>query len=66
MTSATKDLDNKLDNLLSSLDLDLEGKLVQSFSIRGAFKIFEPTFSLFLSEWMENCNTYGRCEYSSE
>ncbi|PPQ97115.1 hypothetical protein CVT26_000597 [Gymnopilus dilepis] len=64
MTSATKDLDNKLDNLLSSLDLDLEGKLVQSLSIRGAFKVFEPTFSLFLSEWMENCNTYGRFNWS--
>lgn len=65
MTSATKDLDVKLDNALSSMTLDTEGKLVQPLSLRGAFKVFEPTFNLFLSEWMENCNVFGRCKYSS-
>ena len=62
MTSATKDLDNKLGGALQSLDLDLEGKLVQTMSLRGVFKIFEPTFNPFLSEWIENCSTNGACE----
>ncbi|KAF8962842.1 SAC3/GANP/Nin1/mts3/eIF-3 p25 family-domain-containing protein [Flammula alnicola] len=60
MTSATKDLDIKLDAALDSLTLDTEGKLVQTLSLRGVFKIFEPTFHSFLSEWMENCNINGR------
>jgi len=61
MTSETKNLDNKLQALLSSLSIDTEGKLVRSLSLKGAFKVFEQTFGLFLNEWMENCNTYGRC-----
>jgi hypothetical protein len=62
MTSATKDLDNKLGGALQSLDLDLEGKLVQTLSWRSVFKIFEPTFSSFLNEWIDNCSTNGACE----
>lgn len=62
MTSATKDLDNKLGGVLQMLDLDLEGKLIQTLSLRGVFKIFEPTFNSFLSEWIENCSTNGACE----
>ena len=62
MTSSTKDLDKKLDDALSSLTLDTEGKLVQSMSLRGTFKMFDTSFDSFISEWMENCNTNGRCE----
>ena len=62
MTSATKDLDNIFDGALQSLDLDLEGKLVQTLSLRGVFKLFEPTFHSFLSEWIENCSINGVCE----
>src|SRR6266436_5608507 len=65
MTSSTKDLDNKLDGALSSLTLDVEGKLVRSMSLRESFKIFEPTFDMSLSEWMENCKMSGRCEIHS-
>ena len=66
MTSSTKDLDKKLDDAISSLTLDTEGSLVQLLSLRGSFKLFDPTFDSFLGEWMENCNTNGRCEiYSS-
>jgi hypothetical protein len=60
MTSSTKDLDNKLGGALSSLTLDMEGKLVRSMSLRESFKIFEPIFDTFLNEWMENCKTSGR------
>jgi len=59
MTSATKDLDNKLSDALQSLDLDLEGKLIQTMSLRGVFKLFEPAFNPFLSEWIEHCSTNG-------
>jgi nuclear mRNA export protein SAC3 len=62
MTSATKDLDNTLNGALQSLDLDLEGKLVQTLSLKGVFKLFEPIFNSFLSEWIENCSTNGVCE----
>lgn len=61
MTSSTKDLDKKLD-ALSLLALDTEGKLVQLLSLRGSFKMFETSFDSFIGEWMENCNTNGRCE----
>ena len=62
MTSATKDLDNMLDGALQSLDLDLEGKLVQTLSPRGVFKLFEPTLNAFLNEWIEDCSTNRDCE----
>ncbi|KIM44074.1 hypothetical protein M413DRAFT_9323 [Hebeloma cylindrosporum] len=60
MTSSTKDLDKKLDDALSLLALDTEGRLVQLTSLRGCFKMFDPTFDTFIGEWMENCNTNGR------
>lgn len=63
MTSATKDLDIKLENALSSLTLDTEGLLVRPLSLKAAFKVFDRTFHLFLSEWMENCNVFGRCKH---
>jgi hypothetical protein len=63
MTSATKDLDNILNDALHSLDLDLEGKLVQTLSLRGVFKLFEPTLYTFLNEWIENCSTNRDCEW---
>ena len=62
MTSATKDLDNILNGALQSLDLDLEGKLVQSMSLKGVFKLFEPTLNSFLNEWIDNCSTNRDCE----
>lgn len=62
MTSSTKDLDKKLDDALSLLTLDTEGKLVQLLSLRGSFKMFDTSFESFIGEWMENCNTNGRCE----
>jgi nuclear mRNA export protein SAC3 len=35
ITSATTDLDRKFDEALQSLTLDVEGKLVQSFTLSG-------------------------------
>jgi hypothetical protein len=63
ITSATKDLDNKLDTVLNSLSLDTEGQLVKSLSLEGVFKLFEPIFNAFLMEWIENCTVNGRCKY---
>ena len=59
LTTATKNLDNKLGGRLGLLDLDLEGKLVQTL---GVFKLFKPMLKSFLSEWIENCSTNGTCE----
>ncbi|KAF8063426.1 SAC3/GANP/Nin1/mts3/eIF-3 p25 family-domain-containing protein [Lyophyllum atratum] len=56
VTSATTDLDEKLGEALNTLSLDLDGNLVRSLTIRGAFKTFEPAFTSFISEWIENCS----------
>lgn len=62
ITSATKDLDNRLDGVLNTLTLDTEGKLVQILSIDGVFKLYELAFDSFVAEWMESCTINGRCE----
>ncbi|KAF9530689.1 SAC3/GANP/Nin1/mts3/eIF-3 p25 family-domain-containing protein [Crepidotus variabilis] len=64
MTATTKDLDNKLSNLLKSLTLDTEGKLVRHLALSGVFKIFEPSFTSFVDEWIENCNLNMRQNWS--
>ncbi|KAH9475152.1 SAC3 family protein 1 [Psilocybe cubensis] len=64
MTSATKDLDTKLESALSSLTLDTEGLLVKPLTLKGAFRVFDRTFHQFLSEWMENCSVLGRFNWS--
>ncbi|KAJ3510677.1 hypothetical protein NLJ89_g4539 [Agrocybe chaxingu] len=64
MTSATKDLDNKLNCVLSSMNLDTEGKLVQSLSSKGVFKLFESSFRTFVTEWMENCAVSGHINWN--
>ncbi|KAF9466728.1 SAC3/GANP/Nin1/mts3/eIF-3 p25 family-domain-containing protein [Collybia nuda] len=63
ITSATKDLDGKLAEALTALSLDLEGEYVRSLSIRGAFKLFEPPFVSFISEWTENCYVTGSFDW---
>ncbi|KAF5375889.1 hypothetical protein D9615_008201 [Tricholomella constricta] len=63
ITAATKDLDRKLGEALNTLDLDLEGKLVRSLSIRGTFKLFEPPFTSFMTEWIENCSANGHFDW---
>ncbi|CAA7264544.1 unnamed protein product [Cyclocybe aegerita] len=64
MTSATKDLDSKLNGVLSSMNLDTEGKLVQSLSSNGVFKLFESSFRTFVTEWMENCAVSGHINWN--
>ncbi|KAG6844263.1 hypothetical protein H0H87_008299 [Tephrocybe sp. NHM501043] len=57
ITSATKDLDGKLGEALSALSLDVQGKLVRVLNTRGTFKLFEPSFTSFISDWIETCAT---------
>ncbi|KAF9484566.1 hypothetical protein BDN70DRAFT_872349 [Pholiota conissans] len=64
ITSATKDLDNKLDTILDSLTLDTEGKLVKMLTLDGVFKLFESAFDSFLIEWIENCTINGRFNWN--
>ena len=61
MTVATKELDSKLKAGLSSLQLDLDGRLVSVLSIKGLFKIFEEAYDTFAEEWVENCGNLGYC-----
>ncbi len=65
ITAASKDMDNKLDGVLNTLALDTEGNLVRTLSLAGVFKLYEPTFETFLTEWLENCTVNGRCKLSS-
>lgn len=62
ITAASKDMDNKLDDVLNTVALDTEGNLVRTLSLAGVFKLYEPTFEAFLTEWLENCTVNGRCE----
>ncbi len=62
ITASSKDMDHKLDGVLNTLALDTEGKLVRMLSLAGVFKLYEPIFEAFLTEWLENCTVNGRCE----
>ncbi|KAG6840779.1 hypothetical protein C0991_004384, partial [Blastosporella zonata] len=55
ITSATKDIDGKLGDALNALSLDVQGKLVRVLDTRGTFKLFESSFTSFISEWIETC-----------
>jgi len=63
VTAATKELDLRLQNILTSLQFDTEGKLVQSLRPKNLFKAFEPTFTSFFNEWKENSKS-SRCGQS--
>ena len=64
MTANTKDLDSTLRNSLTSMHLDVEGKLVKSLNSKALFKAFEPTSSLFFNEWLES-SKHSYCSQSS-
>ncbi|KAG6919686.1 hypothetical protein DXG01_002629 [Tephrocybe rancida] len=59
VTSSTNDLDGKLGEALNALSLDIQGKLVKALNTRGTFKVFEPSFTSFISEWIETCAANG-------
>ncbi|KAJ7484620.1 SAC3 domain-containing protein [Mycena latifolia] len=63
-TATTKDLDRKFGEVLAALELDVEGRLVQPMTLRDVFKLFEPTFNSFISEWTENCSSTGQFDWT--
>ena len=65
MTTGTNDLDCRLRNSLTSMHLDMEGKLVKSLNSKGLFKAFEPTSSSFFNEWIESSKR-GYCSQLSD
>lgn len=65
MTATTKDLDAKLAASLKAMTIDSDGKLIQTLSLRDVFKLFEPTYSLFVSEWIDNSTINGNCKFTS-
>ncbi|KJA18922.1 hypothetical protein HYPSUDRAFT_44772 [Hypholoma sublateritium FD-334 SS-4] len=64
ITACSKDMDHKLDGILNTLALDTEGKLVRTLSLAGVFKLYEPIFEAFLTEWLENCTVNGRFDWN--
>lgn len=63
MTSEAKNLDVKFKEALSSVKLDMTGKLVESLNVQDLFKRFESVLDSFASEWLENSIINGECEY---
>ncbi|KAF7349173.1 Nuclear export factor [Mycena sanguinolenta] len=64
LTAATTDLDRKFGEALDLLQLDVEGQLVQSLTLRDVFKLFDPMFNSFISEWTESCASSGHFDWS--
>ncbi|KAJ7336454.1 SAC3 domain-containing protein [Mycena albidolilacea] len=64
LTATTTDLDRKFGEVLNLLQLDVEGRLVQSLTLRDVFKLFDPVFNSFISEWMESCNSSGHFDWT--
>ncbi|KAJ6611001.1 hypothetical protein B0H10DRAFT_2058094 [Mycena sp. CBHHK59/15] len=64
VTSATTDLDRKFDEAMGALQLDIEGGLVQSLTLRDVFKLFDPAFNSFISEWTKNCSSMGYFDWA--
>ncbi|KAF5319652.1 hypothetical protein D9619_008595 [Psilocybe cf. subviscida] len=64
MTATTKELDTKLGASLKSMTIDSDGKLIQTLSLRELFKLFEPIYTSFVSEWIENSTINGNFYWS--
>ncbi|KAJ7236039.1 SAC3/GANP/Nin1/mts3/eIF-3 p25 family-domain-containing protein [Mycena rebaudengoi] len=64
VTAETTDLDHKFTEAMSALQLDVEGRLVQILTLRDVFKLFDPLFNSFVSEWMENCSSSGHFNWA--
>ncbi|KAJ6590462.1 hypothetical protein DFH09DRAFT_205833 [Mycena vulgaris] len=63
-TATTKDLDRKFGEAVGVLQVDVEGRLVQSMTLRDVVRVFDPTFNSFVSEWTENCSSTGHFDWT--
>ncbi|KAJ7039915.1 hypothetical protein C8F04DRAFT_1085319 [Mycena alexandri] len=64
VAATTTDLDRKFFEAMDSLQLDVEGRLVQSLTLRDIFKLFDPLSNSFISEWTENCSASGQFDWT--
>ncbi|KAJ6571869.1 hypothetical protein B0H19DRAFT_1131654 [Mycena capillaripes] len=64
VTANTTDLDRKFGEAIEFLQLDVEGRLVQSLTLRDVFKLFDPVFNSFISDWMESCASSGHFDWT--
>ncbi|KAJ7145418.1 hypothetical protein C8R43DRAFT_1012730 [Mycena crocata] len=64
VTATSTDLDRKFGEAVGGLQLDVEGRLVQSLTMRDIFKLFDPIFNAFISEWLENCSSTGQFDWT--
>ncbi|KAJ7442519.1 SAC3 domain-containing protein [Mycena galericulata] len=64
VTATSMDLDRKFGEAIGALQLDVVGQLVQSLTLREVFKLFDPVFYSFISEWMENCSSTGDFDWT--
>ncbi|KAJ7241021.1 hypothetical protein B0H12DRAFT_1133993 [Mycena haematopus] len=64
LTATTTDLDRRFGEVLNLLQLDVEGRLVQSLTLRDVFKLFDPVFNSFILEWAESCTSNGHFDWT--
>ncbi|KAF7326366.1 Nuclear export factor [Mycena venus] len=64
VTATTTDLDRKFGEAVNLLQLDVEGRLVQSLTLRDIFKLFDSVFNSFISEWTESCASSGHFDWT--
>ncbi|KAK7046765.1 nuclear export factor [Favolaschia claudopus] len=64
VTAATTELDRKFEDALNLLQFDVCGTLVQSLTLRDVFKIFDPAFHSFITEWMNSCSVTGQFDWT--
>ncbi|KAJ7151013.1 hypothetical protein C8R46DRAFT_1123015 [Mycena filopes] len=64
VTANTTDLDRKFAETMDSLQLDVDGRLVQSLTLRDVFRLFDPLFNSFVSEWTESCSASGQFDWT--
>ncbi|KAJ7749297.1 hypothetical protein DFH07DRAFT_829171 [Mycena maculata] len=64
VTATATDLDRKFGEAMGMLQLDVVGRLVQSLTLRDVFKLFDPVFNSFISEWTDNCSATGDFDWT--
>ncbi|KIJ19387.1 hypothetical protein PAXINDRAFT_178967 [Paxillus involutus ATCC 200175] len=59
ISTATLDMESKLEELLHVIPFDLEARLVKWLSINDLFKTWEHSWDEMTTRWLNNCTVYG-------
>ncbi|KAF7323847.1 Nuclear export factor [Mycena kentingensis (nom. inval.)] len=64
LTATTTGLDAKFQQALDVLDVDVVGTRVHWLTMKELFKLFDPAFTNFVAEWLENCSRSETFDWS--